>query len=39
MADGKKVKLDSPFKDAVCKPGGGLTSPQPQSQGTQKGSK
>lgn len=39
MADGKKVKLDSPFKDAVCKAGGGLTSPQPQSAGTQKGSK
>jgi hypothetical protein len=37
MADGKKVKLDTPFKDAVCKPGGGLGSPAPVSSGTQKG--
>lgn len=37
MADGKKVTLDTPFKDAVCRKGGGLSSPQPQSSGTQKG--
>ena len=37
MADGKKVTLDTPFKDAVCRKSGGLSSPQPQSSGTQKG--
>lgn len=39
MADGKKVTLDTPFKDAICKKAGGLSSPQPQSQGTQGGKK
>ena len=36
---GKKVTLNTPFKDAVAKKSGGLASPQPQSQGTQGGSK
>lgn len=39
MAEGKKVVINTPFKDAVAKKGGGLASPQPQSQGTQGGRK
>lgn len=35
----KKVVIDTPFKDAVARKSGGLSSPQPQSQGTQGGSK
>lgn len=39
MADGKKVTINTPFKDAVCKKSGGLSSPQPQSSGTHGGKK
>lgn len=39
MADGKKVVIDTPFKDAIAKKAGGLSSPQPQSHGTQGGKK
>lgn len=39
MAEGKKVTLNTPFKDAVAKKSGGLASPAPVSLGTSKGKK
>lgn len=39
MASSHKEKLDTPFKDNVAKPWGGLQAPAPQSKGGSSGGK